>query len=120
MSEDVGMNDVVLISNFGACAAFVHMNMGLAVYVLAKLALRTRRASVFALVAVGTCAVLAALGEVIHFRPDRPLWVAAGVVTTIFWPTLEYLVTSHRRQRWQFAQMSRELNNFRKRPGIPS
>lgn len=108
------MDDVALTSNFGPYAAFVHMNMGLAVYILAKFALRTRRASIFALVAVAICAVLVAVGEIIYFRSVAPLWAIVGIVTTIFWPGLEYLVTSHRRQRWQFTQMSRELNNFRK------
>lgn len=89
---------------FGVPHSTMHVHAGLAVYVVAQVVVRTRRASMAAL---NTVIALAVLHEVLDFF-GSPNWDWADtlqdIALTSMWPVAITVVGQYRRARWQRAR----------------
>ena len=92
----------------------LHIHAGMAIYLVTQFALRDRRGSLIALVAV---LQLELFNEIMN-RLDKGAWhwadTSADIALTIFWPTLCYAVSIYRRHHWD-AKDSRSDTA----PGLP-
>ena len=85
----------------GMSRPMLHIHAGMAIYLVTQFALRDRRGSLIALVAV---LQLELFNEIMN-RLDKGAWhwadTSADIALTIFWPTLCYAVSVYRRHRWE-------------------
>ena len=91
----------------GASDTMLHVHSGLLIYVVAQYLLRTRRASVHALMAVAGLELANELMDALHFGALRPADTLKDIATTLAWPLVLYLLAGHRRRRWRRAAASR-------------
>lgn len=93
------MNQIVLWS--GATHGMMHMHAGLAIYIVAQLVLRTRRASMAALNTV----IAAAIGHEVLDYLGSSSWELVDTLQdiglTVMWPVAITGVGQYRRARWQ-------------------
>lgn len=108
------MSTVEFLNHIGPVTIFLHVNAGMLVYVATKFVLRTRRASLYAIASVAICAALIEAGTVAVAGFQDFGVILGGFAATLFWPCVDYLVVSHRRQRWQVDLTLRELKRMRR------
>ncbi len=77
-----------------------HLNAGLALYVGAQLALRTRRASLKALVFVAACEGANELLDFLFFGSMRWSDTLGDAAATLIWPACLTGLSHYRRTRW--------------------
>lgn len=97
-----------------------HLNAGLALYVGAQLTLRTRRASLKALIFVVACETANELLDFLFFGSLRWRDTLCDAAATLMWPVCLALLSSYRRSRWtrtQVRQPVRGVQREYKRPG---
>jgi hypothetical protein len=99
----------MLTEMLGVSHAMMHVHAGLAIYLGAKFVLRTRRASVYALLAVLNAELANELMDYAHYGSLRIDDTLMDIVATLFWPTVDYCVTSYRRKRWQVEAAARRV-----------
>ena len=103
-----------IVAVTGMSRPMLHIHAGMAIYLVTQFALRDRRGSLLALVAV---LQLELFNEIMN-RLDKGAWhwadTSADIALTIFWPTLCYAVSVYRRHRWETEY---RLGNTA--PGLP-
>lgn len=77
-----------------------HMNAGMAIYVLARIVLRTRRASMPALATVAGLEIANEILDVIHAGHLDLAEAVSDFCYTMAWPTILTWTSSYRRARW--------------------
>jgi hypothetical protein len=87
-----------------------HLNAGLAIFVIARIILRTRRASLPALATVAGMEFVNEVLDVIHAGHLDAAEALTDFVYTMFWPAILTWASSYRRARWGKA---REERNYR-------
>ncbi|MXO86494.1 hypothetical protein GRI38_10705 [Altererythrobacter aurantiacus] len=89
----------------GMSRPMLHIHAGMAIYLTTQFALRDRRGSLFALIAV---LQLELFNEVMN-RLAKGTWnwpdTSSDIALTIFWPSLCYGVSTYRRHRWTAPRM---------------
>lgn len=94
-----GVIDFIL-GQTGLSDKVLHFHAGMAIFVLAQFALRTRRASLYALAAV----IVAEGGNEIMDRMFAGSWnwsdTLGDIFATLFWPTILVGMGYYRRARW--------------------
>ena len=90
----------LIVDVTGMSRPMLHMHAGMAIYLVTQFALRDRRGSLIALVAV---LQLELLNEVMN-RLHKGSWhwddTLGDIALTLFWPSLCYAVSTYRRHRW--------------------
>jgi hypothetical protein len=92
-----------LVATLGTTHDMMHVHVGLALYVVAQLAQRTRRGSMFALNAVVAAEVLNELVDHLvkgSFSRDT----LSDVLLTLLWPVVLTVVSQYRRAEWVRSQ----------------
>lgn len=84
-----------------------HLNAGLAIYVLAQLVLRTRRASLAALAAVAGIELGNEVLDTFYYGELRVAESMADIAYTLAWPAIITLVGQYRRERWSRSKAKR-------------
>jgi hypothetical protein len=79
----------------------VHVHAGLAIYMLAQLALRTRRGSIDALLAVVLAEAANEALDRLFFGSWRWSDTLGDAVATLFWPAMLTVMSRYRRHRWE-------------------
>lgn len=79
-----------------------HLNGGMAIYLGMQLVLRTRRASAIALHAVYGAEIVNELLQYAYYGGLRIDDTIGDIATTVFWPTMLYLLAHYRRARWEW------------------
>jgi len=90
-----------------------HLNGGMAIYLGMQVMLRTRRASAIALQAVYGAEIVNELLQYAYYGGWRVDDTIGDVVTTVFWPTLIYLLAHYRRARWHWRTARQERKAVR-------
>lgn len=93
--------DVVLALT-GMSDKEAHMNAGLLIYVGAQCVLRTRRASLQALMAVLACEGANEILDYLYFGDARWADTLSDFGATLAWPAALFAVSRYRRRRWTF------------------
>lgn len=92
-----------ILAYSGASDKTVHVHVGLALYLLGQLVLRTRRGSVDALLFVLVVESANEMMDRLYFGDWRWADTSTDVIATLFWPTLLLLASRYRRARWRRA-----------------
>ncbi|MFA5967668.1 MAG: hypothetical protein WC816_00230 [Sphingomonas sp.] len=79
-----------------------HINAGLLIYVGAQCMLRTRRASLQALMAVLACEGANEILDYLFFGDARWADTLGDIGATLAWPVVLFTVSRYRRRRWAF------------------
>lgn len=93
-----------LVVLLGTSRNMAHVHAGLAIYVIAQLATRDRRASVAALQWVLACAIGNEVLQALAHASPRWSDGMSDVMLTLMWPAILYAVGRHRRRRWMALQ----------------
>jgi hypothetical protein len=98
--------DAVVVA-MGGSDKLAHMNAGMAIYLVAQMALRTRRGSIDALLAV---LLLEAANEAMD-RLYAGSWrwpdTLGDFAATLFWPVMLLVAARYRRRRWRIGEARR-------------
>jgi hypothetical protein len=89
-----------ILTTTGMTDTMVHVHVGMAIYLLSQLALRTRRASLNALTVV--FALEAANETMDRLYSGSWNWpdTLSDFAATMFWPLMIVIIGRYRRQRW--------------------
>ena len=86
----------------------MHVHCGLAIYVLAQLALRTRRGSLKALMIVTLLEVTNEVMDRLYWGSWRWTDTSLDFAATLFWPTVFAATSLYRRRRWRVGTKLQE------------
>ena len=90
----------LVVDATGMTRPMLHLHAGMAIYLVFQIAMRERRASLWAVLAV---AQVELFNEVMN-RLAKGSWhwgdTLADIALTLFWPVLCYLAGTYRRRRW--------------------
>ncbi len=89
------------VAAFGASHATMHVHVGLAIYLLVQLAVRTRRGSMTALNVVFAAEMANELLDYLHLGSWNWPDTLGDVALTMMWPVAITLVSQYRRARWE-------------------
>jgi hypothetical protein len=84
----------------GMSRPLLHVHVGMAIYVLVRLAIRERRASLYALGIVLALELANETMNALYYGSWRIEDTTADIFATLFWPSADYLVGTFRRARW--------------------
>ncbi len=97
----------VILTATGMTDKEAHINAGLLIYVVVQFLLRTRRASLEALVAVAACEGLNEIFDYLFFAEPRWTDTLGDIAATLTWPIVLFAVSRYRRRRWARAESKR-------------
>lgn len=89
------------LSLAGLSDKMLHVHVGLAIYMLAQLVLRTRRGSIDALLAVVIAEAANEAMDRLFFGSWRWSDTLGDAGATLFWPAMLTLMSRYRRRRWE-------------------
>lgn len=121
MALSVPYHDLVawLVAESGMTRPMLHVHAGMAIYLGMQLALRTRRGSTLAWLAVFQVALFNEAMNRLYHGSWR--WADTGedLMLTLFWPTICLAVSKWRRWRWeQTAARFASAGRHRPMPGL--
>ncbi|CAN5196330.1 hypothetical protein BH10PSE13_BH10PSE13_04370 [soil metagenome] len=97
----------------GLTHPMAHLNGGMAIYLGMQVMLRTRRASAIALHAVYGAEMVNELLQYAYYGGWRLDDTIGDILTTVFWPTMIYLLAHYRRARWHWWTARQERKAVR-------
>jgi hypothetical protein len=112
-----------IVSALGGSHALVHVQAGLAIYVVVQLLTRDRRASLHGLITVVGLELANELMEAIHYGALRPGDTLGDIAATLGWPAILFGVGRYRRRRYRLAlsrSAFRPASSWASAPSFPS
>lgn len=100
-----------IVEYAGTSDKFVHLNAGLAIFLLVQLFIRDRRASYFALALLLVIELFNEIFDALYFDDIRWSDTLTDIGSTMFWPTAIVLVGKYRRARWNVFMRRDALKN---------
>jgi hypothetical protein len=97
-----------IIAASGMSDKMLHMHVGMALYLGAQVAFRTRRGSIDALLVVVIAEVANEIMDRLFFGSWRWSDTLGDIGATLFWPAACVAVSRYRRRRWARAERRRQ------------